>query len=219
MCVLNEPVCSYTARFWCIHGSKHATWTVCILHIWQMQSSTQSRYTDGLYTSKPLVKLARSLESLILADFAEEWRECRKNKAGWLKRVRERKWQLTSKKGRRERWWHGSWKNKRATCHSPSLHFFSLLFLLLFFCNGVDGERFHAYTPKDTQQGFPSALELQHFFPSIHPSIHSSPPPYFLPCQHSFKPIPLKLYHESPRCMPSLNNPHLCCLVGQNDPP
>lgn len=101
MCVLNEPVCSYTSHyFWCIHGSKHATWTVRILHIWQMQSSVQSRHMGGLYTSKPLVKQVHSLESLILADFAEEWRECKKKtKLDGLKESERENDNLHPKKG------------------------------------------------------------------------------------------------------------------------
>lgn len=65
----------------------------------------------------------------------------------------EREWKTAyiQKKNDAERWYRCSWRNKRATCHFPSLHVFSPLFLLFFLCNGVDVECFYVCTLR-TQQ-------------------------------------------------------------------
>lgn len=65
-----------------------------------MSSAYFAHLTDAILSAAQVYgrfanKQTFSVESLILADFAEEWRECKKNKkknkAGWLKRVGERK--------------------------------------------------------------------------------------------------------------------------------
>lgn len=106
----------------------------------------------------------------------------------------EREWKtayIQKKKNDAERWYRCSWRNKRATCHFPSLHVFSPLFLLFFLCNGVAVECFYVCTLRTQQnRAWPTVRwGSRPLHPSVRPSHlpSSSPPLYPLPSDLSLQ--------------------------------